>query len=502
LIHPPVFTNTTSSTSIQFTHYQKPFEDFTHEPLLPHRFSVNGPYIAAGDVDNNGFEDLWIGGPAKVSGKLFLQQATGTFLEREMPDSGYADMGGAFFDADGDEDLDLYVVSGGNVYNPLTAPYQDRLYLNDSKGNFVLTRDALPREYSSGSLVAANDFDNDGDVDLFVGGRVVPTKYPLAPESFILKNNGKGKFDNVTLEACPVLSAIGMVTTALWSDFDKDGWADLIIAGEWMPITFFKNTKGVLQKWEKNPGLLSATGWWFSLAEGDFDNDGDLDYIAGNLGLNNKYNASLETPLSVYAKDFDGNGMLECLLTYYIKGKEYTVVNRDQITSVMPSIKKKFDNYTKFSEADFASMFSKEELEDVYKLQATSLASAYIENQGEGSFMMHALPLQAQFSALQSILVDDYDSDGKLDALIAGNFYNPDFMTGRYDASIGLLLKGNGKGGFYPVPASQSGIHIKGDARSLQKMKIAKKNTLIAGVNNGKLQVYSHNSRLSAMAKK
>ncbi len=498
----PLFSDITSNTGINFIHIQKPFEDFNHEPLLPHRFSVNGPFLAAGDVDNNGLEDLWVGGPARVPGKLFLQQADGVFTDRVLPDSGYEDMGGVFFDADGDNDLDLYVVSGGNVYNPLTAPYQDRLYLNDNKGNFQLARDALPTEYSSGSVVAANDFDKDGDMDLFVGGRVVPTKYPLPAESFILRNNGKGKFDNATATVCQQLAQIGLVTSALWTDFDNDGWTDLLVAGEWMPLTVFKNNRGILQKGDKNPELLSASGWWFSLAEGDFDNDGDKDYVAGNLGQNNKYLVSRNTPLSVYTKDFDGNGMLECLLTYYINGKEYTVAGRDQITSVMPAIKKKFDNYTKFAESDFQSMFSQKEMEGVHKLQANHLSSAYIENKGAGKFVLHELPLQVQFSAIQSILVGDYDGDGSLDVLIAGNFYNPDFMTGRYDASIGVLLKGNGKGGFSPVPASQSGIHIRGDARSLQKIQIAKKTAVIAGVNNGKLQVYSHKIQQPVVAKK
>ncbi len=498
----PLLSNITFTTGVNFTHFQKPFEDFNHEPLLPHRFSVNGPYIAAGDVDKNGFEDFWLSGPARVPGKLFLQQASGSFISRDMPDSGYEDMGGVFFDADGDQDLDLYVVSGGNIYNPLTAPYQDRLYVNNSKGKFDRAPDALPIEYSSGSVVAARDYDKDGDIDLFVGGRVLPTKYPLSPESFILRNNGKGKFINSTDEVCPQLSEIGMVTSALWTDFDNDGWSDLIIAGEWMPISFFKNNKGILRKSEMNPGILSSTGWWFSLAEGDFDKDGDMDYLAGNLGLNNRFNVSDNTPLSVYGKDFDDNGMLECILTYYLNGKEYTLVNRDQIASVMPSIKKKFDNYTKFSEVDFAGIFSKNELKDVFKLAATNLSSAYIENKGAGEFVLHTLPMHAQFSVIQSIIVHDYDEDGYLDALIAGNFYNPDFMTGRYDASIGLLLKGNGKGGFFPVPPSLSGIHVTGDTRSLQKIQIAKKMAIIAGVNKGKVQIYGHKTKLPAFTEK
>lgn len=487
-----LFTNSTGS-ALDFTHRQNEFEDFNFEPLLPHRFSCNGPYMAKGDIDNNGLEDFWIGGPAKIPGKIFLQQPNGTFLQSNLPDSGYEDMGGVFFDADGDKDLDLYVVSGGNVYNPNTATYQDRLYINDGKGNFKLDNNALPVEYSSGSMVIANDFDKDGDLDLFVGGRVVPVSYGVAPESFLLRNNGKGKFENVTGQLCPGLKNVGMVTSALWSDFDKDGWPDLIVAGEWMPVTFYKNTKGVFQKLNGNPELEASTGWWFSLVAGDFDKDGDMDYIAGNLGLNNKLNASTTTPVTAYMKDFDGNGTLKPILSYYLNGKEYTIANRDQISSVMPSIKKKFDLYTKFAEASFSDIFSPQQVQDALILKATNFSSVYIENKGNGQFVMHQLPLKAQFSSIQSMQVDDYNADGNLDVLVAGNFYSPDFMTGRYDASIGLVLLGDGKGSFKPLPASESGIHIKGDARALCSIKIKNKKAILAAANQGRLQVFTIN---------
>jgi hypothetical protein len=402
------FSDITATAGIEFLHRQYSFEDFNHEPLLPHRFSKNGPYLATGDVDGNGLEDVWIGGPAKVPGKLLLQQANGKLIGINMPDSGYEDMGGVLFDADGDKDLDLYVVSGGNVYNPLTATYQDRLYGNDGKGNFTLNKGALPTDFSSGSVVAANDFDKDGDLDLVVGGRVIPTRYPVLPESYVLRNTGRGLFENATASICPDLKNIGMITSALWSDFDGDGWTDLIVAGEWMPVIFFKNDHGVLKKLQGH-SLDGAKGWWFSLAAGDFDKDGDTDYIAGNLGLNNRYDATEKTPVSVYAKDFDGNGTIEPILTYYVNGTEYSIPNRDQITSVMPSIKKKFDTYTKFSEAEFATLFSKEELQDALVLQATTFASVYIENGGNGKFTTHTLPVLAQVSAIQDMEVGDFN---------------------------------------------------------------------------------------------
>jgi hypothetical protein len=395
------------------------------------------------------------------------------------------------FDADGDKDADMYVVSGGNVYNPLTATYQDRLYFNDGKGNFTLGEEALPELYSSGSVVVANDFDKDGDQDLFVGGRIIPTRYPLTPESYILENNGSGLFRNATPAVSAAIKNIGMVIAALWSDFDKDGWTDLIIAGEWMPVTFFRNEHGVLKKLDSSPAIDSAKGWWFSLTAGDFDKDGDTDYIAGNLGHNNRYDVSEKTPVSVYAKDFDGNGSIEPMLTYYVDGKEVSIANRDQITSVMPSIKKKFDTYTKFSEADFATLFSKDELEDALVLKATTFTSVYIENKGGGKFTTRPLPVQAQFSAIQGMQVADFDHDTNLDVLIAGNFYSPDFMTGRYDASIGLLLKGDGRGNFTALTAAQSGIRINGDARCLGLLRLRNKPVVLAAVNAGRLQVFS-----------
>ncbi len=487
-----IFTDITELSGIDFIQHQNDFEDFNFEPLLPHRFSRNGPYVSVGDVDKNGLDDCWIGGAAKIAGKLLLQQTGGKFLMKDMPDQGYEDMGGAFFDADSDGDLDLYVVSGGNVYNPATPTYEDRLYLNDGKGNFARNNNALPKLYSSGSIVVATDFDKDGDLDLFVAGRVMPTKYPFTPHSYLLRNNGKGQFEDITAQVCPEIGNIGMVTSASWTDYNNDGYTDLIVAGEWMPVTIFKNEKGILKKLS-NPILQASTGWWFSLAAADMDNDGDIDFVAGNLGLNNKYGASPSTPLSVYVKDFDGNGSTEPILSYFLKNKEYPVPDRDQIVSVMPSIKKQFDIYAKFAASEFNQVFPAEKLEGATKFRVTNFASVYIENKGNDLFEMHPLPIQAQFSAVQSIQLADYDQDGKKDIVLAGNFYSPDFMTGRYDASIGLMLKGNGKGGFKPLSPAVSGIHIYGDARALATLKINNETVIISAVNEGRLQVFRLN---------
>ncbi len=485
---PAFFNDITDKGIFNFTHQENPFEDFNYEPLLPHRFSTMGPYMAVADVDGNGLQDCWIGGADNKYGKIFYQQTSGNFIPTTLPDTAYEDEGGIFFDAEGDNDMDLYVVSGGNEYAVNSANYQDRLYINDGKGNFTRTFNALPVEVSSGGVVAVCDYDKDGDQDIFVGGRVVPGSYGFAPESLLLQNDGKAKFTNIT-NAAEGLKFAGMVTAAIWTDIDNDGWLDLMITGEWMPIQIFKNDRGILSL-AQTKGLSTATGWWNSLAQGDFDKDGDIDFIAGNLGLNNIFQASQQMPVTVYAKDFDNNGYVESMLSYYLDKQPYSVAGRDVIASVLPSIKKKYDTYGKFATANFNEIFSGEQLNGSVKLQATGFASVYVENKGGMDFEMHPLPVQAQFSPIQTMLVKDFNGDGNLDVLTAGNSFSPDFMIGRYDACRGLLLLGNGKGAFVPVINQLSGLNILGDARHCAFISIKDKLCMLAAINSGRLQVY------------
>lgn len=470
---------------LDFQHQENEYEDFDNETLLPYRFSQNGPLTAVGDVNGDNLEDIWIGGSAKIAGKLFLQLPNGRFQTRPMPDPGFEDQHGLFFDADGDKDLDLYVVSGGNEYNPLTAAYQDRLYSNDGKGNFTRKKGAIPVEYASGKCVQAVDFDRDGDLDLFVGGRIVPNQYPQIPESFLFRNDGHGMFENVTAILASELQYAGMVTDAVWADTNKDGWVDLVVVGEFMPITVFQNNKGQLQKSYTSP----QTGLWTCIKKGDFDNDGDDDFVVGNWGLNNKLNVSPKQPVSVYAVLFGSE--IQPVLSYFNNGKEYPLAGRDPLVSRFPLLKKNFLTYSQFAEAQLSELFSEKEI--AAKMSANYLASSYLENTQNNTFKLTPLPMVAQFSTITDTWIGDVDNDKNLDILAVGNTFAPDYLTGRNDASCGLLMLGNGHGVFKVQTPNQSGIHLKGDMKSLQKLNLVKQSVWIVGTNSMPLQVLRQN---------
>ena len=381
----------------------------------------------------------------------------------------------------------------------MRAGDQDRIYINDSKGNFTLDSTALPNNITSKFCVRAADFDHDGDLDLFISGRVDPGHYPQPVSSFIYRNdsrNGHIKFTDVTSSVAKDLVNIGMVCDAIWTDFDNDGWPDLILAGEWMPVTFLKNDRGVFKNVTAETGISNQTGWWNSIVAGDFNNDGNMDYIVGNVGQNSFFKASEAYPVRVYGKDFDSNGVYDMIPSLYLPDrdgikKEFPAPTRDDLLKQMNSMRKKFPTYKSFAEATMKDVLSEDQRKNALILQANNFKSCLIKNDGKGRFSMIPLPMEAQISTLCGMVVDDFNADGKLDVVINGNDYGTEVSVGRYDAMNGLYLEGDGKGNFVSKSILQSGIYIPGNGKALVKLRAANgKCLLAAGQNRGPLKIF------------
>ncbi len=500
-----LFTEVTHSIGINYSNFETDFIDFNEQRLLPHKLSDYGPALASGDIDGNGLDDIIVGGSGDHTASILLQQANGQFTRTQIPMPFGKDiyrpenLGTLLFDADNDGDLDVYFASGSNQFPADSKNYQDWLFINDGKGNFSVDTTAIPANYTSKSCVKAADIDGDGDLDLFIGGRVLPGKYPLPVSSFIYRNdsqNGKIQFTDVTSQAAPALKNIGLVCDGLWTDFDGDGQIDLIVAGEWMPLQFFKNNKGKLENVSAASGINDEKGWWNSITAGDFDNDGDIDYIAGNLGKNAFYRASKQYPVNMYAKDFDKNKSIDIITTVYLpdeKGelKEFPAQTREEHVDQIPSLKKKFLTYKEFGRATINDIFSAEEMKDALKLQANNFESSYIENLGNGKFKLHALPVMAQIAPLYAGVAEDFNHDGNLDIAFTGNDFGTEVGNGRYNALNGLVMLGDGKGNFAPLSILQSGVFIPGDGRALIRLKGADSSYLLAASqNNNTLKVF------------
>ena len=482
---PATFEEQTAASGLRFTHRENAFDDYAREVLLPHQMSRFGPALATADVDGDGLTDVFVGGAAGQAGQLFRQVAAGRFAP--LPgrfDPEHEDLGAAFFDADGDGDPDLYVASGSNEQPAGAAYYQDRLYRNEGEGRFVRVAEALPTLTGSGGQVVPADFDGDGDVDLFVCGRQAPGAYPLPGRSYLLRNEG-GRFVDVTEAQAPGLAEAGMVTAAVWTDYDGDGDPDLALAGEWMPVLIWENAGGQLQRRELLP---QQAGWWYGLTAADLDGDGDPDLLAGNLGLNYKYKASAEAPFEVYSKDFDGNGQRDIVLSYYQQGTLYPLRGRSCSAQQIPTLKKKFPSYNQFAQATLSEVYGDMGLADALHLQAYTFATTWYENQGDGRWVAHPLPDLAQLSPSHAFVVRDFDGDGKVDILLAGNLYVSEVETQRADAGCGLVLRGDGRGGFTPLPVPVSGLFLPGDIRALAWLEDA--GLLLAAPNDGPLMVW------------
>lgn len=493
---PPLLTEIDSSLQPLYQHVEDDYIDFKAQPILQHTCSHEGPGLAAGDINGDGLDDFYVGAAAAHSGSFFIQQRTGKFSAQSLNDTTHADdMGALFFDADNDKDLDLYVVSGGTTTEKKGNPiYQDRLYINDGKGNFTKSVNALPQLTNSGSSAIAADYDKDGDLDLFICGRVSPGEYPVSPQSYLLRNDASGgtaKFTDISAAQLPQKGNLGMVTSALWTDYDNDGWIDLALVGEFMPVTFINNKGGVLQ--QNTPVVLEkSNGWWNSLVAGDFDNDGDMDYVAGNAGLNNWLKTSITEPVCVYAKDFDKNGRIDPILCHFNNGVEYMVHARDDINLQMTAMKARFRDYTKWAEVDFKSAFLKEEIGDALVLRCYTFSSAYIENKGGGKFELHDLPVTAQLSSIYGMQTADVDNDGNLDVVCTGNSFAPETQSGRNDAQGMLVLKGNGKGSF---TVNSKGFNAASDNKAISSIQGADRTRLfLVSSNSGYLKAYRGNN--------
>lgn len=486
----PLFVQVNKDRNIFYRHQETEYADFKILPLLPHKYSENGPGIAVADVNNDGLEDFFVGGAYNQSGQFFIQHKDGKFTSKQlMNKTKYEeDMGVLLFDADGDQDQDLYVVSGGNEFSAGSVYYQDRLYLNDGNGNFTYDALALPRFSSSGSCVIAADYDHDGDLDLFIGSRLVPQHYPQPGESYLLENRN-GKFYDVTDQVAPGLRHIGLVTAALWTDTNNDNYEDLIVVGEWMPVTIFKNEHG---KFAKPFAIANSSGWWNSIEGADFDKDGDTDYILGNLGLNTKYKTSARQPVSLYLDDYNHDGTQDPIMAYYIQGINRPAHSRDDLLQQITQFKKKYPSYKSYSEATIETLIAETNTHPTI-FQIQTFQTSYLENRMQEEWQLSSLPTEAQFGPVFGIITDDYNGDGHTDIMLCGNSYATEVLTGRYDALKGLLLQGDGTGEFKPISTQQSGILIDGDAKGLAELIDVKgRELIIATQNNDSIKVFEN----------
>jgi ASPIC and UnbV/FG-GAP-like repeat len=501
-----LFKEITDSVGIHFVQEERDYIDFNIQKMLPHKFSEYGPSIAVGDIDGNGLDDMVVGGSAFHSAQIFLQQPGGQFIQSALLTEAISknkladDLQVLLFDANGDGKPDLYIAAGGYENERNSSAYKDQLYINDGKGNFKLDSSALPQDnFTSKFCVRAADYNKDGKLDLFISGRVDPENYPKAVSSFIYRNDskdGRVKFTDVTTSVAKDLTNIGMVCDALWTDFDNDGWPDLILGGEWMPVTFLRNDHGIFKNVTETTGTGNQFGWWNSIVAGDFDNDGKMDYVVGNLGKNSFYRGSNQYPVHVYAKDFDKNGIYDMIPSLYLPDgngemKEFPAQGRDDMLRQINAMRKKFPTYKSYASADMSQVLTEEERKDALILSANNFQSCLFHNEGNGKFTLIPLPAQAQFSAINGMIAEDFDGDGNLDLVVNANDYGTEPNVGRYDALNGLFLKGGGKNNFKPETILQSGIFIPGNGKALVKLQGANgKCLLAAGQNRGPLKIF------------
>lgn len=469
--------------------------DFDIQQQIPYKHSQLGPVLASGDVTGNGLDDLYLGGGAEIAGTLMLQQKDGTFIisphsEVWEADAGFNDTGALFFDANGNGLLDLYIASGGYAVSSASPLHQDRLYLNYGDGKFERSEAALPRIQASTQAIAAGDFTGNGQLDLFVGGRLVPFNYPMPPRSYLLRNDG-GTFTDITNQAAPELLESGMITDALWVDFNGVGRSGLVTTGVWEAIQFFENDGGQLKNVTEKTGLPSMRGWWYSLAAGDFTNNGHIDFIAGNLGLNHTFTTSKEEPFGVYAADFNNDGRTNIFFTKKINGIEYPFFGLAKYGLQHTHLMRRFQSFSAFAHVDIGELLGAGALQHALHSQTDTFASVFIRNNGDGTFTSFDLPDKAQISPVKSIIAHDVDRDGNLDIILAGNIFEKDPEIPRADAGNGLWLKGDGNGNFIPISPFESGFLAPKDVKVLRLLNSPNGYQVFVGNNNDSMEVYS-----------
>ena len=482
-------------------HRETEYDDYKRQPLLPQKLSQLGPGMAFADVNGDGREDLYISGPAGHSGQLYLKSADGSFAanyqwrQDMILDAASEDLAPLFFDADSDGDFDLYVASGGVEHDPGSPLLRDRLYINNGTGSFKKAPDGtLPDVRDSSSVVAACDFDRDGDLDLFVGGRVIPGKYPLTPNSRLLRND-HGQFTDITDDAAPGLRTTGLVTSAVWSDADNDGWSDLLVTHEWGPVKLYRNNRGQLADRTDAAGLAQRSGWWNGIAAGDIDNDGDIDYVVTNFGLNTKYHATTEIPSLLYYGDFDGSGTKRLVEAKYEGNTLYPGRGKSCSTNAMPFLNQSFPTFRQFATASLQDIYTPKCLDEAERFEANTFESGILINSGKAEFTFRPLPRLAQASPGFGVVMTDVDADGFVDIYMVQNFFSPQPETGRMDGGLSLLLKGNGDGSFTPVWPKQSGLIVAGDAKALAVTDLNDDNWLdfVVGVNDDQVKAFENN---------
>ncbi|MCW3115981.1 MAG: repeat protein, partial [Chitinophagaceae bacterium] len=490
-------TDITMQLGNNFKHTEDNYFDFNDQWFIPHELSTQGPKVAVGDVNKDGLEDFFVCGAKNQAGAIFLQQKNGSFKPSEdttafVKDKACEEVNAVFFDADNDGDLDLYVVSGGNIYTGITSLLNDKLYMNDGKGHFTFS-DNLPAMYENKSVACVADVDHDGDLDIFVGGRSISRNYGKVPPSYLLINDGKGKFSFAETDMAKSLEHLGMVTDAGWTDIDKDGWPDLLVVGEWMQPVLFKNDHGVLKKTALTGDDQDLKGWWCCAKMADLNGDGFDDILLGNYGLNSKLTASAEYPLKMFSTDISGTGRDVQILAVAKEKKYYPFLNKEDLEKQLPYLKKEFLRYGEMAGLTVERIFDKK-LDHATVFTASTFASVVLMNDGKGHYTATQLPASFQYAPIFSFNVNDYNGDGKKDIMAGGNFFGTTPYEGRYDAMALAVALADAQGSFKPImPLPLSFEPVSGEVRSIQPVKLANhKKGLLVGMNNDRLRLFEY----------